>query len=103
MVEQIRLTVERDKAASAPGTSPRAASMSRSDKPRTQPEITKAFEGVGAGPPVTEQARAEPLGRIESRAAPDYLGRSCARRRVTSRRVERLADTTAAAHLGWVG
>jgi hypothetical protein len=37
---QIRLTVDLDSAASGPSTSARAASMSRSDKPRSHPEIT---------------------------------------------------------------
>ena len=46
MAEQIRLTVERDRAASAPSTSARAAWMSRSDRPRTQPEITKASRAL---------------------------------------------------------
>jgi hypothetical protein len=36
----MRLTVDFDSAASAPSTSARAASMSRSDRPRTQPEMT---------------------------------------------------------------
>jgi hypothetical protein len=37
---QMRLTVDFDSAASAPSTSARAAWMSRSDRPRTQPEMT---------------------------------------------------------------
>ena len=36
----MRLTVDFDSAASGPSTSARAASMSRSDRPRTQPEMT---------------------------------------------------------------
>jgi hypothetical protein len=44
--EQIRDTVERDKAASGPRTSARAASMSRSDKPATHPEITSASKAL---------------------------------------------------------
>jgi hypothetical protein len=40
IAEQIRPTVDFDSAASGPRTSARVASMSRSDRPRTQPEIT---------------------------------------------------------------
>ncbi len=36
----MRLTVDFDSAASAPSASPNVASMSRSDRPRTQPAIT---------------------------------------------------------------
>ena len=43
---QIRLTVDLDKAASGPSTSARVASMSRSDSPRTHPEITKASNAL---------------------------------------------------------
>lgn len=40
IVSQMRDTVERDNDASGPRASSRAASMSRSDRPRTQPAIT---------------------------------------------------------------
>ena len=72
MAEQIRLTVERDRAACAPSTSARAASMSRSDRPRTQPESTKASRAlvrVTPSPNRREQNRswvARSLGRCSS-------------------------------------
>ena len=71
---QIRLTVERLRAASAPRTSAKAASMSRSDRPRTQPEITndsKALVRVTPAPNSREQnAWSVPrsLGRCNSTA-----------------------------------
>ena len=69
---QIRLTVERLRAASAPRTSAKAASMSRSDRPRTQPEITSdsnALVRVTPAPNNREQnawSVARSLGRCSS-------------------------------------
>ncbi len=60
MAAQIRLTVERDNAACEPSTSANAASMSRSDKPRTHPEITnasRAWVRVTPAPNSREQNR----------------------------------------------
>ena len=58
MAAQMRLTVDLDRAASGPSTSARAASMSRSDRPLTHPEMTrdsKAFVRVTPTPNSREQ------------------------------------------------
>jgi hypothetical protein len=43
---QTRLTVDFDRAASGPSASARAASTSRIDRPRTNPEITRASNAL---------------------------------------------------------
>ena len=49
---QIRDTVDFDRAASGPSASARSASMSRSDRPLTHPEITKASSGADRTTPL---------------------------------------------------
>jgi hypothetical protein len=74
MAEQIRLTVDFDSAASGPRTSARVAWMSRSDRPRTHPEMTSdsnAWVRVTPAPNSREQnAWSVPrsLGRCSSTA-----------------------------------
>jgi hypothetical protein len=58
---QLRLTVERLRAASAPRTSAKAASMSRSDRPRTQPEITSDSNALVLVTPAPNNRGAERL------------------------------------------
>ncbi len=53
MASQTRLTVDLDRAASAPRASARVASTSRTDRPRTNPAMTRLSKAVGAAHPDT--------------------------------------------------
>ena len=78
---QIRLAVDLDSAASGPRTSARVASMSRSDSPRTQPEITSDSNALVRATP--EQPRAE---RLVGAAQLGTLQLDRAHRRLDTRR-----------------
>jgi hypothetical protein len=67
---QIRLTVDFDRAASGPSTSPKAASTSRVDRPRTNPEMTRASSALVRDTPLPSSREANGW------VVPRSLGRS---------------------------
>jgi hypothetical protein len=70
IARQMRLTVDFDRAASGPSASPKAASTSRVDRPRTNPEMTRASSALVRDTPLPSSREANGW------AVPRSLGRS---------------------------
>jgi len=70
MASQIRLTVERDTVASGPRASARAASTSLTDRPRTNPAITRDSRALVLVTPAPRRREAKAM------SVPRSLGRS---------------------------